>query len=99
MKFILRLLCGIALSAALSPAVMAEEAKVVSSISTLSYTFVEIIRDSKSLWLAADVIQLKPDDRIRFEEGIMMTNFHSSDLERTFPAMTFVDKVAVIPEK
>lgn len=99
MNFISRLLCGIALSSVLMSAVMADEAKVVSSISTLSYTYIEVIQDGKTLWLAADVITLKPGERISFDAGIMMTNFHSGDLQRTFAAMTFVDKVAVIAEK
>lgn len=99
MKFISRLLCGIVLSAVMMSAVMAAEAKVVSSMSTLSYTYIEIIRDGKSFWLAADLINLRPGDQIRFEEGFMMLNFRSNDLERTFPNMTFIEKVAVIPEK
>ena len=99
MNFCSRLLCGITLSAIMMSAVMAAEARVVSSISTLSYTYIEVIRDGKTLWLAADVINLKPGERIGFNEGIRMTNFHSSDLKRTFAAMTFVEQVAVIAEK
>ena len=99
MNFISRLLCCIALSIVMVSAVMAGEAKVVSSISTLSYTYIEVIQDGKTLWLAADVITLKPGERIHFDEGIRMTNFHSSDLKRTFPTMTFVEQVAVIAEK
>lgn len=99
MNFTSRLLGAIALSAFMMSAVMAAEAKVVSSISTLSYTYIEVIQDGKSLWLATDVITLKPGERISFNAGIMMTNFYSSDLQRTFAAMTFVEQVAVIPEK
>lgn len=96
MKYVARLLYGIALSAMILPAAMAEEAKVVSALNTLSYTFIEIDRDGKTLWLAADVIALKPGDCISFEEGFLMMNFRSNDLERTFPNMTFVEKVKVI---
>jgi len=99
MKFVSRLFCGIALSAVMMSAVMAAEAKVVSAINTLSYTFIEIVRDDKTLWLAADVINLKPGDRIQYEEGFLMLNFRSNDLLRTFPNMTFIEQVKVIPEK
>lgn len=99
MKFTSRLLCGVALFTALLSAALAEEAKVVSATSTLSYTFIEISRDGKPLWLAADVISLKPGDRISFDEGFIMMNFYSNDLLRSFPNMTFVEKVKVIPEK
>jgi hypothetical protein len=99
MKYISRLLCGAALFAALLPAALAEEAKVVSATSTLSYTFIEIDRDGKPMWLASDVVEIKPGDRISFDEGIMMMNFYSSDLRHTFPSMTFVEAVKVVPEK
>ncbi|PKO62785.1 MAG: hypothetical protein CVU24_02385 [Betaproteobacteria bacterium HGW-Betaproteobacteria-18] len=99
MKFTSRLLCGVALLTTLMSAVLAEEAKVVSATNTLSYTFIEIDRDGKPLWLASDVVELKPGDRISFDEGFVMMNFRSNDLERTFPNMTFVEKVKVIPEK
>lgn len=99
MNFISRLLCSFALSVVMISTVIAAEAKVVSSLSTLSYTYIEIIRDDKSFWLASDLINLKPGDQIRFEEGYVMMNFRSNDLERTFPTMTFIEHVTVIPEK
>lgn len=99
MKLISRLLCGVALFSSLVSAVLAVEATVVSAASTLSYTFIEIERDGKPLWLASDVVELKPGDRISFDEGFIMMNFYSNDLLRSFPNMTFVEKVTVIPEK
>jgi len=99
MNLAARLFCGLSLIAASLSAAFAEEAQVVSAVSTLSYTFIEIERDGKTMWLAADVIPLKPGDRISFEEGILMMNFRSSDLERTFPNMTFIEKVKVIEPK
>lgn len=99
MNFPTRLLCGMALFTALLSAAMAGEGKVVSAASTLSYTFIEIERDGKPLWLASDVVELKPGDRISFDEGFIMMNFYSNDLLRSFPNMTFVEKVTVIPEK
>jgi len=99
MKFITRLLCGLALFATVVSAALAVEATVVSVSSTLSYTFIEIERDGKPMWLASDVVALNPGDRISFDEGFLMMNFHSHDLERTFPNMTFVENVKVIPEK
>jgi len=99
MNLAARLLCVLALISASLSAAFAEEAQVVSAVSTLSYTFIEISRDGKTMWLAADVIPLKPGDRISFEEGILMMNFRSSDLERTFSNMTFIEKVKVIESK
>jgi hypothetical protein len=99
MKFTSRLLCGIALSTIMMSAVMAGEGKVVSSINTAGYTYIEVNQDGKTLWLAAEVTALKPGDQIRFDEGALMTNFYSSSLERDFPAVLFVSGVAVIAGK
>jgi len=99
MKLVSRLLCGLALLASLVPAALAVEASVVSAATTLSYTFIEIERDGKPIWLASDVVEVKPGDRISFDEGFIMMNFFSNDLQRMFPNMTFVEKVKVIPEK
>jgi len=99
MKFTARLLCGLALVSSLVSAALAVEAVVVSASNTLSYTFIEIERDGKPMWLASDVVTLKPGDRISFDEGIMMIDFYSNDLLRKFPNMTFVEKVVVVPEK
>lgn len=99
MKFISRLLCGLGLFASLVSAALAVEATVVSATNTLSYTFIEVERDGKPLWLASDVVELKPGNRISFDEGFIMMNFFSNDLQRSFPNMTFVEKVKVIPEK
>ncbi len=99
MKFASRLVCGIALIAFMMSAAMAGEVRVVSSIDSAGYTYVEVKQDGKNLWLAADQIKLKPGDLIRFVEGDLMTSFHSSSLERDFPTMLFVSAVVVIVEK
>lgn len=99
MKFTSRLLCGIALSTVMMSAVMAGEGKVVSSIDTAGYTYVEVNQNGKNMWIAANLIKVKPGNRIRFDEGAMMTNFRSNSLQRTFPAVLFVNQVAVTAEK
>lgn len=99
MKFTSRLLCGMAFSTVMMSAVMAGEGKVVSSITTAGYTYVEVNQNGKNVWIAANQIKVKPGNQIRFGEGSMMTNFHSSSLNRTFPAVLFVSDVAVTAEK
>ncbi|HAL39597.1 MAG TPA: NrfJ [Polaromonas sp.] len=99
MKFTSRLLCGIAFSTIMISAVMAGEGKVVSSITTAGYTYVEVNQNGKNVWIAANQIKVKPGNQIRFGEGSMMTNFHSNSLNRTFPAVLFVNDAAVTAEK
>lgn len=99
MKFTSRLLCGIALSTVMMSAVMAGEGKVVSSIDAAGYTYVEVNQNGKNIWLAANHMKVKPGNRIRFDDGALMTNFRSSALQRTFPAVLFVNEVSVTAEK
>jgi hypothetical protein len=99
MKFISRLLCGIVFSTVVMSAAMAGEGKVVSSITTSGYTYVEVNQNGKNVWIAASQLKVKPGNVVRFDDGAMMTNFHSSSLNRTFPAVLFVNQFAVIAEK
>jgi hypothetical protein len=73
--------------------------KVVTAIDTNQYTYIEVVQDKKSLWLAAPTVAVKKDNVIRFEDGAEMTNFHSKTLNRTFPTIMFVSKVVVTNEK
>jgi hypothetical protein len=41
----------------------------------------------------------KKGDVIRFDDGMVMTNFESKTLKRTFPSVTFVSSVVVTKEK
>lgn len=69
--------------------------KVVSVIDAGQYTYIEVAQDKKTLWLAAPAIALQKNSMIRFEDGAEMTNFRSNTLNRTFPKIRFVGRVAV----
>lgn len=99
MKFTSRLLGITLLASTLVSAALAAEGSVVSTIATAGYTYIEINRDGKTQWLAADVIELKPGERIRFDEAALMMNFHSSSLQRDFASVLFVNEVKTVPEK
>lgn len=73
--------------------------KVISVTDSHQYTYIEVKQDQKVIWLAAPTIALKKGDIIRFEDGLVMTNFFSKSLKRTFPSIIFVGKVAISNEK
>jgi hypothetical protein len=73
--------------------------KVVSVIDAGQYTYIEVLQDKKTLWLAAPAVALKKDAMIRFEDGAEMTNFRSNSLNRTFPAIRFIGRVVVSDDK
>jgi len=76
-----------------------QKAKVLSIIDVPQYTYLEVSQNKKTLWLAASTVAAKKGDVIRFDEGMVMTNFKSKSLNRTFPSITFVNRVVVTQEK
>ncbi len=99
MKSISRLLCGIVFSTVMMSAAIAAEGKVVSSINTKSYTYVEVFQKGQNIWLASPLVKVKSGNLVRFDEGTMMHNFYSKTLNRTFPSVLFVQQVIVTAEK
>ena len=76
-----------------------QKAKVLNSIDAAQYTYLEVTQNKKTLWLAGTTVKVKKGDVIRFDDGMVMKDFHSKTLNRTFPAVTFVNRVVVTNEK
>lgn len=72
-----------------------ETATVVSSIDVPQFTYIEITQNGQTRWLAAKTIATKKGDVIHFDTGSNMVNFSSTTLNRTFPSITFVNKVTI----
>lgn len=106
MKSLVRLLCGVVLSGTLLSAAIADENTVVSSLegtvvsalNTESYTYVEISKNDQNAWIVGPLVAVKPGNQVRFEEGAIMKNFYSKQLDRTFPAVMFVPEITVATE-
>jgi hypothetical protein len=91
---------GAAKDAKGAPAVqLPQKAKVLSTIDAAGYTYLEVTQNKKTLWLAGPKVVAKKGDVVRFDDGMVMTNFESKSLKRTFPAVTFVNMVVVTKEK
>jgi hypothetical protein len=76
-----------------------QKGRVLSSIDAAQYTYIEVTQNKKTLWLAGTKVAVKKGDVIRFDDGMVMTNFESKTLKRTFPSVTFVSRVVVTNEK
>jgi len=81
------------------PAALTQTAKVVSTIKSPPYTYLEVSQGKQTRWLAATIIAVKAGDVIQFDEGLEMRDFHSKTLKRTFPSIFFVNKVEVVPAR
>ena len=76
-----------------------KKGKVLSTIDANQYTYIEVVEDKKTIWLAAPTVALKKNNVIRYDDGSEMTNFHSKQLNRTFPSVIFVNSVVLSKEK
>lgn len=77
---------------------MPHTGKVISTIDTSQYTYIEVAQGSQTLWLATPTVALKKNNEIRFEDGAVMSNFYSKTLNRTFPSIMFISHVVLTSE-
>ena len=57
------------------------------------YSYIMVSGKDGIIWLAAPKIELDLNTRIRYSQGVMMTNFYSKELKHNFPAVIFVGQV------
>jgi len=77
---------------------LTQKAKVLSVINAKQYTYLKVIQDKKTLWLAGAPVAVKKGDVVSFDDGMTAANYYSNTLKRTFPSVTFVNRVVVIKE-
>jgi hypothetical protein len=70
---------------------------VLEVINSPAYTYLQVSGGTGTIWLAAYRNEVAKGDTIRYSHGVMMTNFRSNALNRTFDKIIFVD--AVVPLK
>lgn len=76
-----------------------ESGTVVSTIDIPDFTYIEIKQGHDTRWLAAKTTPAKKGDLVEFDSGMPLENFHSKKLDRTFPSITFVNKLTVVKGK
>lgn len=72
---------------------------VLTVIDTEMYTYIEVsgaTAKDEPVWLAVSKMKVAKGDAVRYGSGAVMNNFHSKTLNRTFPTITFADKVLVV---
>jgi hypothetical protein len=70
--------------------------KVLDVIDTSMYTYMQVSGDKGTVWLAASKTNVKKGQSISYPAGVVMTNFASKSLNRTFDSIVFLDKVEVL---
>jgi len=83
-------------SAPVNAASLPNVGKVLEVIETDLYSFIEVTNNNSSVWLATTKTKVLKGDNIRYGQGAAMSNFTSRSLNRTFPSIIFIDRIAPI---
>lgn len=68
--------------------------KVVETMDSGGYTYVNIEQDGKSIWAALPITKITVGQEISVQPGFVMNNFQSKTLDRTFPTIVFSSGIA-----
>ncbi|MBX3617772.1 hypothetical protein [Nitrosomonas sp.] len=86
---------GYAQGAASSEKMTDNEGIVVDFMDAAGYTYMELQNSGHKFWIAAPTTQVNKGDHIRFSQSMVMTNFTSKTLNRTFGTIIFVSSTEV----
>lgn len=70
--------------------------KVLTTMNSGGYTYVEIQEKDKRTWAAARQFDVSVGDTVEFPGGMLMKNFNSKTLNRTFESILFVSVMRVV---
>lgn len=66
---------------------------VLETIDVDGYSYIRLDQEGQEIWLASSPLTISKGEIIRFSGEIVMKNFHSKTLDRTFPTILFVGDV------
>jgi hypothetical protein len=69
--------------------------KVVDTIATPEYTYVQVDTGEKKVWAATPRLAVKVGDQVSVGPGLPMPDYHSKTLNRTFDVVYFTGNVTV----
>lgn len=72
-----------------------ETGVVLETIDVESYTYLRLDNQGTEVWIASSPVQVSEGDVVRFSDAMLMKDFHSKALDRTFENILFVSHVEV----
>jgi hypothetical protein len=72
--------------------------KVVETMSSGGYTYIQIEKDAKKTWVAVPKADIKTGQDVSFYPGATMPNFESKTLNRTFDSVIFSPGLVDAPD-
>jgi hypothetical protein len=73
----------------------AHKGKVLTTMNSGGYTYIEFEEEGKTYWAAAPEFQVAAGDTVEFEGALPMKDFRSKTLNRTFELIYFINVVRV----
>jgi hypothetical protein len=70
--------------------------RVISTMESGGYTYIEFEENGGKLWAAAPLTQVYVGDLIYLSDAVTMNNFHSKTLNRTFESILFTLSIRVV---
>lgn len=63
-------------------------------INTSNYTYIKVKENGNDYWIAVTKMDVKKGETLYFAKSMEMKNFHSTELNKTFDSVLFVDGIA-----
>ena len=67
---------------------------VLEVIQVVNYSYMRVKDGEKELWIASPTIETKAGEIVYYQNGMLMKDFESKELKRTFNEIVFVDQVS-----
>lgn len=77
-----------------NPGPIAHTAKVVETMSSAGYTYIQVEEKGVKYWIALPETQVSVGEEISFYEQMLMEDFTSRSLNRTFDRILFVEAIS-----
>ncbi|PTQ83723.1 hypothetical protein [Nitrosomonas ureae] len=71
------------------------EGIVVNTMDAAGYTYMELENSGHKFWIAAPTTKVSKGDHIRYSGSMIMSNFTSKTLNRTFSTIVFVTSTQI----
>ena len=78
-----------------SAAAVTKKGKVLSSIDTKGFTYIEVQDGDKKFWVVSPTVTVKTGNTIAYADAPVQAKYHSSSLNRTFTNIVLSTRVVV----
>lgn len=72
---------------------------VVEVIEVASYTYLLVKEKKSEYWIATATMTAEPGESYKYRGGILMSDFHSEELDRTFDEVLFIDQLLPLSDQ